>query len=656
MFHVHGRLVRAWLLTSLSLLAVSCHHGGSPGSEIGADDGGAASALGHGGASHARAAAGRDGGAVDAGVVDAAVEEAGVADAALDDASVEDASTDAAVAATSETMPRTLAAAAAPTGGVTTLAVTTGTAISTCAQLQAIDSNLAGTYYLAGDIACAGYDVGDGRGFRPIGQKSNKQFTGKLYGNQHVIRGLFLNRDLTTNVGLFQRTSGATIQEVRIEGAYVRGNTTVGILVGAATNTTVLQVTVNGAVIANNTVGAFFGSTTGGSLGYGIADQVTLNTSGWPLGAIAGAAGSTWWNDTFAIVTPLNGWTAGLYGNTLTSAPTTVRVAYDCTKAGTCGAANSQTTAQLTGFTSFLSFVSSNANAMYMWGSRGWNQYACLFWEPGCAGWKQCCYACGRWPSAGVPSTNEGGPALNPPTCGQSTCQRNAQWVCGGVSPVFSTYYYTQTCTPGTPTWEICNGVDDDCDFSVDEGYLPRQITCGTGICANTITTSCTNGHENTTCVPLNPAPVQSECQPVGAIGNACTEYGTKYCVDGQPVDTCVPKSISSSDIDCDGDDDDCNGTADDGYVETVTSCQPDGAMPNICVSHGLRRCIEGHETNTCVAGTRAEVDDSCNDTDDDCDGRRDEDYVAPVTRCQPPGAAPDACVRYGELWCDHDG
>jgi hypothetical protein len=65
-----------------------------------------------------------------------------------------------------------------------------------------------------------------------------------------------------------------------------------------------------------------------------------------------------------------------------------------------------------------------------------------------------------------------------------------------------------QSCVAGTlgacggevvPGGEACNGLDDDCDHSVDEG-LP-MIACGTGICAR-MAASCVNGAISTACTP----------------------------------------------------------------------------------------------------------------------------------------------------------
>ena len=57
-------------------------------------------------------------------------------------------------------------------------------------------------------------------------------------------------------------------------------------------------------------------------------------------------------------------------------------------------------------------------------------------------------------------------------------------------------------CTPtGTPE-TICNGVDDDCDDSIDEDYTSSSTNCGVGVCAATGQTTCVDGAEGDTCTP----------------------------------------------------------------------------------------------------------------------------------------------------------
>lgn len=53
-------------------------------------------------------------------------------------------------------------------------------------------------------------------------------------------------------------------------------------------------------------------------------------------------------------------------------------------------------------------------------------------------------------------------------TCGVGACLRTALSCVGGV---------TQQCTPGEPSLELCNGIDDDCDGAVDNAVAPGILT-----------------------------------------------------------------------------------------------------------------------------------------------------------------------------------
>ncbi|MCK4521516.1 MAG: hypothetical protein KAU20_03000, partial [Nanoarchaeota archaeon] len=141
------------------------------------------------------------------------------------------------------------------------------TAIHNCTELQAMQNDLSGKYYLANDIDCT-YDTQNasgalyngGAGFEPVGTDANP-FTGIFDGNEHTITGLKINRWSTYRVGLFGKTSGATIQDVGLIDCNIRGKDWTGALVGY-----------NGATITNcystGVVSSSYGAL-GGLVGHG---------------------------------------------------------------------------------------------------------------------------------------------------------------------------------------------------------------------------------------------------------------------------------------------------------------------------------------------------------------------------------------------------
>jgi hypothetical protein len=98
--------------------------------------------------------------------------------------------------------------------------------------------------------------------------------------------------------------------------------------------------------------------------------------------------------------------------------------------------------------------------------------FRCLRCELGC---------CAEWRDAGFtdigPPLDSGPPDTGPGlcSCGRGACTRSAP--CGG------------TCTPGIPTSELCNGIDDDCDGAVDNGIdlTTDMNNCGAcgAVCMN---------------------------------------------------------------------------------------------------------------------------------------------------------------------------
>lgn len=108
--------------------------------------------------------------------------------------------------------------------------------ISTCAELEAIDTNATSTFMLVNDIDCSGSV------FVPIAN-----FHGILDGDGFTINNV--TRNLYTNYsGIFSFSDGATFKNLKITNASIWGNFEIGILVADAANTTFSNVFVQGAI------------------------------------------------------------------------------------------------------------------------------------------------------------------------------------------------------------------------------------------------------------------------------------------------------------------------------------------------------------------------------------------------------------------------
>ena len=132
--------------------------------------------------------------------------------------------------------------------------------ITTIEQLQKIGDNasypLDGDYALGRDIdASATRTWNGGEGFEPIGTRTtdpSSGFSGALDGQGYTIRGLYINRVTAKYVGLFGYVSGgpATIKNVAIANAEIKGKSFSGALVGYKDNCLIYNCCSTGSVSA----------------------------------------------------------------------------------------------------------------------------------------------------------------------------------------------------------------------------------------------------------------------------------------------------------------------------------------------------------------------------------------------------------------------
>ena len=225
------------------------------------------------------------------------------------------------------------------------------------------------------------------------------------------------------------------------------------------------------------------------------------------------------------------------------------------------------------------------------------------------------------------------------------------------------------SCEPGIPAASdaTCDGVDDDCNGDSDEGYLPAETACGTGACAAAGELVClAGGVLSDTCQEALPALddptcdlVDDDCNgstdegyvptPTTCGEGACFSVGELVCLsDGTLEDTCVAGDPADDDVTCDGVDDDCNGGTDEGYIPVEVDCG-DGA----CATTSPTTCENGDVIDTCVAGEAADDDSFCDYLDNDCDGFTDEDVPGLGLPCDTGDT--DACEN-GVWTCDDVG
>lgn len=164
----------------------------------------------------------------------------------------------------------------------------------------------------------------------------------------------------------------------------------------------------------------------------------------------------------------------------------------------------------------------------------------------------------------------------------------------------------------------VCNGRDNNCDGEIDQ----EGCDCTDGLIAEC-------GFSIGTCQP-----------------------GTRECLNGEwgPCQGGVEPTEEM----CNGVDDDCNGTTDEGCPCDPGDEQPCGLDEGACES-GTQRCVDGM-WSACEGGT-GPTTELCNGVDDDCDGVPDnspDDVGAPCASNSPGECAGGSEVcRGGQLVCD---
>lgn len=180
----------------------------------------------------------------------------------------------------------------------------------------------------------------------------------------------------------------------------------------------------------------------------------------------------------------------------------------------------------------------------------------------------------------------------------------DCEFDCEGVAMTGGRGICPRTCMkahiyPCEPPLEVCNGLDDDCDGTIDNGST------------DDVAWDCVSGEE---------VPCHTPCDDVG------DETGIGYC-----TDTCMEGDVTKCIEICNGCDDDENGDMDDGETGGVSwdclmgaevDCEFDcegvdikgkGTCPETCMIADLTDCHPPEEETV------------CDDIDDNCNGEIDE-------------------------------
>ncbi len=192
---------------------------------------------------------------------------------------------------------------------------------------------------------------------------------------------------------------------------------------------------------------------------------------------------------------------------------------------------------------------------------------------------------------------------------GDGQCLAAGVFVCDGPSAT------TCNAMPGPPTMEVCDGKDNNCDQQIDEGFmLGAACTSGQGVCAKAGVTVCdANGGTKCDAVPGLPFPeicgdaLDSDCD--GQLDNGCADTDDDGVFDGAEEAAGLDPGDPDSDDDGALDGDEPSWNVDSDGDGLINALDPDSDDDGVLDGTELGKDCEGAGTDKSKGTCVADAD-----------------------------------------------